>query len=61
MYREVSSFKFLPDGAIERCPQQFDLNGLRIYRTYRNLLDGLRSCQAAIETNSKKNFDGSKL
>ena len=33
-YREVSSFKFLPNGVIERCPQQSGLNGLRNYRAF---------------------------
>ena len=31
-YREVSSFKFSPNGVIERCPQQSGLNGSRNYR-----------------------------
>ena len=61
MDREVSRIKICQkglsrsyQGAIKRCPQQSDLNGSRIYRAYKNFLDGSRSCQIAIETNSQK-------
>ena len=39
--------------AIERCPQQSDLDGLRtieICQAYRNFLDGLRSCRDCLKT-----------
>ena len=53
-WRELKIARWSYRGAIKRCPQQFDLNGSRIYRAYRNFLDRSRSCQTTIETNFQK-------
>ena len=40
--------------AIERCPQQSDLDGSGSYQAYRNSLNGSRNCRAPIEPDSQK-------
>ena len=59
-HRELKIARRKYRGAIKRCPQQSDLDGSRIYQAYRNFLDGLKSCRAAIDTDYQ-NIDGSKL
>ena len=60
----MSSFKFSTDGAIERCPQQSDLDGSRSYRESIEHTETSSMDREAVEQLSRlilKNLDGSKL